>query len=1052
MFSAIFIKRPVLATVLSLILVLLGAVSLVQLPIDYYPEVSPPTVSVTSNYGGANAEVVEAAVTNIIEREINGVEGMRYLSSVSTADGTSQITVTFNQGRDLDDAAIEVQNRVARVESQLPEQVVQTGVTVAKSGGASFVQFISIASDTYDIGFVSNYVDLYVRDALRRIPGISDVQIFGERRFAMRIWIDPTQLAARQLTTQDVVNAIRSQNIQVAAGAIGAPPLNQDQDYQLSVRTQGRLTEPEAFGNIVLTTNDSGAVVRLKDVARVELGAQDYNTSFQTNGTDSVGIGITKLATANSLSLAQAVRDTMADLAESFPPGLDYQIPYDTTLFINQSIWEVVFTLLQAIAMVVVVIYIFLMDVRTTLIPAITIPVSLIGTFVFMQVMGFSINALTMFGLTLATGLVVDDAIVVVENVATKLEKGLPPAQAALEAMREIFGAVIATTLVLVAVFVPVAFFPGTSGQIYRQFALTIVFSVCISTFNAVTLSPALSALLLRPQGHKNAFFRRVDRGLEWCRERYQGLLNGLVRLRYLIVWLFVAMLGATYWLFQIVPTGFLPAEDQGYFINIVQGPPGTSLSYTQAVMDKAAAIIQARPEVRDVFTVGGFSFAGASPNNGLIFVTLQPWSERTRPDQSAGAIVGQLFGPLFGGINEALVIPIEPPAIQGLGNSTGFQFQLQDRSLNDFNLLEETGSSLFGASQGVPALQLNPPTFSAGTPQLLVDVDRDQAQLLGVEPSDVFGTLQTALGGTYVNNFDTFNRNYRVIVQADPAFRDRPEVIGQYYVRSQTTGAMVPLSTVATVQPITGPAIINHYNLFRSSLLEGTPAPGFSSGQALEAMSQLATQILPQGMGFEWTGISLEEIESGGQAAVVFLIGLAFVYLALAGQYESYVDPFIILLSVPLAIFGALAFQIARGLQNDVFCQVGLVMLIGLASKNSILIVEFANQLRAEGMPLVKAAVEAAQSRFRAILMTAFSFILGILPLLLAKGPGAGSRQSLGTAVFGGMFVSTLLSLLVVPVLFILIRGIEDWARSRLTGNQTELSLASESPQDESL
>ncbi len=1032
MFSAIFIKRPVLATVFSLVLVLLGAVCVVLLPIDYYPEVSPPTVTVTSNYSGANAEVVEAAVTNILEREINGVEGMRYLSSVSTADGTSQITVTFEQGRDLDNAAIEVQNRVARVESQLPEEVLQTGVTVTRSGGAAFVQFISIASDDYDISFVSNYTDLYIRDALRRIPGIGDVQIFGERRFAMRVWLDPGQLAARELTTQDVVSAIRAQNIQVAAGAIGSPPVDQLQDFQLSVRAQGRLSEPAEFGDIVLRTSSSGALIRLKDVARVELGAQDYSTSFQTNGVDSVGIGITKLATANSLALAQSVRDTMAELAQSFPPGLEYQIPYDTTLFINQSIWEVVFTLLQAIAMVVLVIYIFLMDIRTTLIPAITIPVSLIGTFIFMQLMGFSINALTMFGLTLATGIVVDDAIVVVENVVTKIEKGLPPMQASLEAMQEIFGAVIATTLVLVAVFVPVAFFPGTSGQIYRQFALTIVFSVCISTFNAVTLSPALAALLLKPAVEKNAFFRWVDGVLESWRRTYEGMLGGLVRLRYVVVWFFVALLGATYWLFQIVPTGFLPAEDQGYFINIVQGPPGTSLSYTQAVMDQAVEIIQARPEVSDVFTVGGFSFAGASPNNGLIFVTLKPWSERTRPDQTAGAIVGQLFGPLFGGINEALVIPIEPPAIQGLGNSTGFQLQLQDRGINDFNILEEVGSALFGASQSDPTLQINPPTFSAGTPQLLVNVDRDRARLLGVEPRDVFGTLQTALGGTFVNSFDAFNRNYRVIVQAEPAFRATPDAIGQYYVRSQTTGAMIPLSTVASIEPITGPAIINHYNLFRSSLIEGTPGPGFSSGQALAAVEQLAQQILPQGMSFEWTGISLEEIESGGQAAVVFLIGLAFVFLALAGQYESYVDPFIILLSVPLAIFGALGFQMLRGLQNDVFCQVGLVMLIGLASKNSILIVEFANQLRAEGRPLIKAAIEAAQSRFRAILMTAFSFVLGILPLLLASGPGAASRQSLGTAVFGGMLVSTLLSLLVVPVLYILIRSLEDWLRGR--------------------
>lgn len=747
-----------------------------------------------------------------------------------------------------------------------------------------------------------------------------------------------------------------------------------------------------------------------------------------------MGIAITQQPDANALEVSRQVRQTLAQLAESFPPGLIYEIPFDATLFITESVQEVIFTLLQAIALVVLVLFIFLQDWRVTLIPTVTIPVALLGTFAFVRLFGFSINTLTLFGLTLATGLVVDDTIVVVENISRYIrDRGMRPLQGASAGMNEVLGAVIATTLVLLGLFVPVAFFPGTSGRIYQQFAVTIAVSVSLSTFNAITLAPALSALLIRPRSEQMFWLLRwFDRAVEGIRAAYCRLLELVVKLRLLVVTGFIACLGLTYWLFQIVPTGFVPDEDQGFFITIVQGPPGVSLNYTDRVIRQAAAILEGIPEIENRVIVGGFSFTGPSPGNGLIFATLKPWEERRQPEQSAQAIVNRLFGPFLGGISRALVIPILPPAIPNLGVAGGFTFQLQDRGVNDFNLLEQTANTLFFVGNSPPppgqpplGLRINPPTFNANSPQLEVQVDREMAQLLGIPLLDVFGTLQTLLGGTYVNDFDLFNRNYRVYVQADQAFRGNPESIGQFYVRGGQ-GQLLPLSTLVQVEETTSPAIINHFNLFRSVEIQGSALPGFSSGQAIRAMETLAAQLLPQGFGFEWSGLSLEEIESGGQAPLIFALGSVFVFLVLAAQFESYVDPLIILLAVPLAVLGALLAQLLRGLTNDVFCQVGLVMLIGLASKNSILIVEFANQLVAQGIPLVKAAVQAAETRFRAILMTALSTILGIFPLAVASGAGAASRQSLGTAVIGGMFVSTMLSLLVVPVLYVVIKGIQ--------------------------
>ena len=646
MFSETFIRRPVLATVCSIVIVLVGTVTMGLLPVDYYPDVSPPTVQVNSNYSGASAEVVETGVTNILERAINGSEGMRYISSTSSSDGTSDILVTFAQGRNLDAAAIDVQRRIELAESQLPEDVIRTGITVSKAGNSAFVQFINLSSPEgeFDRLYISNYADLYIRDVLRRVPGVSNVRIFGERRYAMRLWLDPVKLASYGLTADDVVGAVEEQNVQVAAGGVGQSPSPEEQLFEFNVRARGRLSTPEEFGNLVLKVGDGASLVRFSDVGRVELGAQSYSSAFKVNGNDAIGMGITKLNSANTLEVTRLIRETMTELAEDFPAGLTYDIPYDTSKFVNQSIQEIVLTLFQAIFWVVLVIFIFLQDWRATLIPAITIPVSLLGTFAFIKVMGFSINTLTLFGLTLATGLVVDDAIVVVENITSKMEEGLDPIQASLAAMQEIFGAVIATTLVLLAVFIPVAFFPGTSGQIYRQFALTIVFSVCLSTFNALTLSPSLAALFGRPSGDRQSpIFRTITAVINWCTQRYRTLLEAIVQFKGVMVTGFIGLVAITAWMFQLVPTGFIPIEDQGYFINIVQGPPGTSLNYTQTIIDEAVDTLQTVPEVEGTVAIAGVSFAGNSPTSGLIFVPLKPWEERRNPWQTATAVVGQM-------------------------------------------------------------------------------------------------------------------------------------------------------------------------------------------------------------------------------------------------------------------------------------------------------------------------------------------------------------------------------------------------------------------------
>ncbi len=1038
MFADFFIKRPVFSIVCAIIILLAGAISIPTLPVAQYPDISPVQVVVSASYIGASAQVVEDTVTNVLERQINGVEGMRYMTSNSANDGTSTITVTFEQGYNKDIAAVDVQNRVSVAEPQLPEAVRQTGVTVNKQSSATVVGMaIFSKDDRYDDVFISNYADLYILDTLKRIKGVGNVRPYGERRYAMRLWLDPNRLASRGITAQDVVDRLNQQNIQLGIGRIGQPPAADGQMYQVDLQTQGRLKDTNEFENIILKSGTSGTLVKLKDVGRAELGAENYTSFARYSGRGAVGYEVLQLPGANALETAKAVKAEMQRLSQDFPPGLTYEIPYDPTLFVQESSKEVIKTLFEAIALVVLVIFVFLQDWRTTLIPVITIPVSLIGTFAFVKIFDFSINSLTLFGLTLATGLVVDDAIIVVEDIARLIQdEGLKPRQAATEAMHELFGAVVATSLVLMAVFIPVAFFPGITGQLYKQFALTIAFSIALSTFLALTLTPALSALLLRQKPTQRGIIGRIYGGINWAidktRNGYRRSLNGLTRFKGIVILAFIVSLGLTGWLYTLVPSGFLPEEDQGYVLNIVQGPEGSSLEYTSQVIDKIDKEVLKIPEFAGTFSLGGFSTSGNIANSGTGFAVLKPWGERHSAEESAQAVLNRLRGSLSQ-ITEATVNSINPPTIQGLGSVGGFVFQLQDQSTdNNINTLVQAKNDLVSRASQTPELQGVFSTYTANAPQLMIEVDRDRAEALQVSVDDIFNTLQIFLGSRYINDFNAFTRTYRVYAQADRQFRSNPEDVGKLYVRS-AQGEMIALSNLVTVKPITGPQTISHYNMFRSIEINGNAAPGFSSGQAIQAMQRLAAEILPNNMSYQWSGISLEELASGGQAPLIFGLGLVFVFLVLAAQYENFVDPVIIMLSVPLAILGALLAQSLRGLSNDVYCQIGLVMLIGLASKNAILIVEFANQLREQGLSITKAAIEASESRLRPILMTALAFILGIVPLVTAEGAGSGSRISLGTAVFGGMIVSTFLSLFVVPVLYIVISTMRSFVTTRL-------------------
>jgi len=1027
MIADVFIRRPVLSTVCSLLIILAGLVAIPTLPIARYPELAPPAVTVSTFYTGANAQAVESAVTTPLEQAINGVEGMSYITSSSTNSGFANITVTFDVDRDQDLAAVDVQNRVNQALGRMPAEVRQNGISVTKvsTGFIGGLGFFS-RDNRYTSLFISNYIDLYIRDAIKRVPGVGDVLVFGERKFAMRLWLDPTKLAGRNITAGDVVNALREQNIQVAAGALGDAPASTDQAYTISVRAMGRLSEVAQFDEVVVKAGADGALVRVKDVGRVELGAETYASNLRFLGLEAQGIGISLLPSANAIEVFQGVLAEMERLEQNFPPGLEWQVAFDNVVVVRESIIEVLWTLAEAIGLVILVMFLFLQNWRSTIIPAITIPVSLVGTFAFIKLFDFSINTLTLFGIVLATGIVVDDAIVVIENIERHMREFKKTArQAAVDAMREVFSAVVVIGIVLVAVFVPVAFFPGVTGRLYQQFSLTIAFSVILSVFNAVTLTPALAALLLDKEQHTHGrFFTAFNRVVEKGTNGYVKLVRGALRLRWVMILLFAGGLFATYTVYRAVPSSFVPQEDEGFLMCIVQAPAGASLEYTTEIAKKAEQILFADKDVAAAFAVMGFSFAGAAPNNGMIFVRLKDFAERPNDDKSLAAVLQRVSGPLFM-IPGAIVVAFPPPSIQGLSTFGGFQFEVLDQTgSSDISALAGATAGLMGAANQSGKVQGAFSSFRADDPQMIVDIDRDKARSLGLPLREVTDALQVFLGSQYVNDFDFNNRAYRVFVQADQRFRASPANLKQLYARA-SNGDMIPLDSVVRLRETTAPQVISHFNLFRSAEITGNPAPGQSSGQTLQAMEDLARANLPPGFDFAWAGQSLEEQRAGGQAGIIFGLSLLLVYLVLAAQYESFILPFIILLGVPLAVFGALSAQLLRGFNNDIFCQVGLVLLVGLAAKNSILIVEFAEQLRERGMSIVDSAIESARIRLRPILMTSFAFILGVLPLALAEGAGAASRNSVGTAVAGGMLASTFLSIIFIPVLYVVIRSI---------------------------
>ncbi len=1081
--TKVFLTRPVLAAVCSLVILIGGLVVIPSMAIAQYPQIAPPVVTVSATYVGASPQAVEAQVTTPLEQAVNTVQGLRYISSTS-AQGVSTITCTFDLGVNLDIAAADVQNSVQSALGQLPQTVQQLGVTVGKNSG-TFVMGVALQSDTkkFDTLYLSNYAQLNIVNNLSRIAGVSKVIIFGQRQYAMRIWLDPVKLAQLGLDARDVVTALQQQNAEVAAGSIGSPPAPKNQPYTYTVNALTQLSDPKQFANIILRANPNGGFVRLGDVARVQLGAQDYSSALRFDGKSQVvGMGIQQYPTANALDVSNAVLAEMNQLQKQFPSGIHYTVAFNTTDFVRESIKEVVITLLLSIVLVVLVIFLFLQNPRSTLIPAATIPVSLIGAFFVMQIFGFTINTITLFGLTLATGLVVDDAIVVIENIARHMEmnKGKKDAlTSTAEAMTEIQSAVVASSLVLLAVFVPVAFFPGTTGQLYKQFALTIAAAIAISLFQALTLAPVLSARLLTGESESNwVFFRWFNHGLHRFRDWYGKTLPHMFRHRWSVAAGFGGALLITLFMFVRTPTAFIPSEDLGYFIVLVQSPEGTSLEGEQATAKKIERIILAQPEVKHLFDVGGFSFAGSAPNRGIMFALLKPWGERGNPiwcpltlnlfhpaactPHDVNAVLARLNGAFYMQVPQAQVYAVNPPAINGVGSFGGFQFELEDRANVGLTTLMNSAYAMMGAAARDPRLSNVFTQFRINSPQLQTTIRRNKAEAIGVPLNDIFTTMEVDLGSLYVNNFTYLNRAWQVDVQADTPYRDRISSLAQLYVHSSTAPAttvvpnavaspipgfgtsattvtgtvMTPISALVTIKKTLEAPIITHYNLYRSIELNGNNAPGHGSGEAITAMEQIAAKVLPPGVSYEWSGLQLDQIAAGSLTVIIFALGIVFVFLVLAAQYESFIDPLIVLLAVPAALFGALAFINFRhlpipylfdpSLAQDAYAQVGYVMLIGLASKSAILIVEFANQQLREGASIVQAALRAAQTRLRPILMTSIAFIIAVIPLVFASGAGSAARHSLGTVVFGGMLVSTVLNLGITPVLYVIVKALE--------------------------
>jgi len=1017
-----FLTRPIFAAVCSAVILTAGLVSIPSLPVSQFPQVAPPTISITASYPGANAQEVESAVTTPIEEAVNGAQGLRYISSVSGDDGTSTITCSFDLSRDIDKAAADVLVAVQQANGQLPSAVKMTGVTVKKVLG-SFLLSLSLYADPgskYDTVFLSNYASLQVIDPLKRISGVGDVTIFGDRTYAMRLWLDPKRLADNGLTSTDVVTALQAQNVQVPAGALGQEPTPANQPYYLSLTPNGQLTSAAQFDQLILKTTPNGGSVLLRDVGHAELGAQQYANISTRNGQTNIGLGIQQLPGGNALQTSQRIKDAMATLAQRFPPGVHWGMNYDTTDFVRESIREVIQTLLFSILLVVIVIFLFLQDWRTTLIPAITIPISLVGTFGLMNALGFSINTLTLFGLTLATGLVVDDAIVVIENIARFVqdrERAGTVIEKSLAAMKEISGAVVATSLVLLAVFVPVGFFPGTTGRLYQQFALTIACSVTISLFVALTLTPALAVLLIRPEERESRLFAPVNRAIDGTRHAYAKILPRITGGRVFVALAFAVALLATGLLYKSTPTAFLPDEDLGYFFVTIQAAEGTPLAKEQAISRKVDAILAKIPGLALVFDIGGRGqgASGNGTNRGFVIARLKPWSERSAPEAQLANILKKIQ-PQLAAIPNAKILALNPPAVQGIGSVGGFQYELEDPTNVGLTPLADAASSLIQRANASGNVERANTSFTNVSPHLAVDVERRKVAQAGLSLADVFGAMQAYLGSQYVNDFTYTNRDYRVYVQADTPYRSKIGDLDRIFVRN-AQGAISPLSSYIRLRETTSPPIISHYDLFRNIEITGLTPAGKGSGESLAEMQRLSAESpFPH----EWSGLSLEEIQGGSASVLLFGLGLLFVFFVLAAQYESLTDPLVILLATPLALFGAIGLLRLRGIPSDVYAQVGFVLLIGLAAKNAILIVEFANQLREEGMDAVEAVEHAAQTRLRPILMTSLAFVLGTVPLVFAGGAGAASRHSLGTVVFGGMIVSTFLNLAIVPALYL--------------------------------
>src|SRR5213592_3786574 len=1094
MFARFFVDRPVFATVLSLVIVIIGGVALQSLPIAQYPEVVPPTVNVSATYPGASAKVVADTVAAPIEQEVNGVENMLYMLSKSTNDGQMNLDVTFRVGTNLDFAQVLTQNRVSIAEAKLPEEVKRQGVTVKKKSPMILLCVNLLSPDgRYDQLYLSNYATIQVKDALARLPGVGDVSFLGARDYSMRIWLDPTALASRSMTASDVLNALREQNVQVAAGRIGQPPAPVGVDFQYTVNTLGRLLDPDQFADIVVKTGERGDITRLADVGRVELGAKNHDVASYLDGRESVTMAVFQLPGANALATAESIRGEMERLKARFPEGMEYKIVYDTTVFVDESIHEVYKTLFEAFVLVFIVVLVFLQDWRATLLPMIDVPVSLIGTFFVMALLGFSLNNLSLFGLVLAIGIVVDDAIVVVENVERWMAKGLPPREATIKALEEITGPVIAITLVLSSVFIPTAFIAGISGQFYRQFALTIAASTIISAIKAhahgeerrealpltaVVLLGALVAdffltgrvqglLGLSAGGHGHeahgspaalwavrlavvgaggfvgyrlnervnrgllAFFKGFNRVFEWLTDGYGRIVAGLVRVTGVLLAVYAGLMVLTWIGFRTVPVGFIPEQDKGYLVVNAMLPDGASLERTEEVMSRLDEMVRATPGVAHTIRLPGYSILTSNniSNAGGMFVILAPFEERVHARQSASVVAANLRAQ-FRQVQDAIVVAFGAPPVDGLGNTAGFKMQVQDRADAGPGALQGAVETMIRAGTAQPGLVGLFSSFRAAQPQLYLEVDRAKAKALGVALDDVFATLQIYLGSAYANDFTRFGRNWQVNLQADAAYRVNPDDIGQLKVRNRN-GGMVPLSTLVSVRDTTGPAIVNRYNMFASAEIAGGTAPGVSSGQAIATMEALAAKELPATMSFEWTELTLQQILAGNTAVFVFVLGAVLVFMVLSAQYESWSLPGAIILIVPMCHLAAISGVWLVGSDNNIFTQVGLVVLIGLAAKNAILIVEFAKQLQDEGKPRFESIVEASKTRLRPILMTSFAFILGVLPLVRTAGAGAEMRFALGIAVFSGMVGVTLFGIFFTPVFYEVIRG---WTDRRAT------------------